>query len=205
MTPRASQITLTEAKSKDLVPCLDGTPLHSLHNPRREAEVFASNHLAHLSKSPCALVLGLGFGYHVEEIAKILRLRHKSFRVAVIEMMPELARLAESYRGDLAGVEVFSETPAKPLWQNPKLAAFLLEKPVVIIHPASFAAAREQYENFLRRRAPQTVSTWQSRDPELQAFLLAQGDADLRAVVESSQPAPEAAWLRAFWECKHAE
>jgi len=46
------QLTLTESKSKDLVPILNGKPLHSLHNPLREAEVFASNHLAQLSQRP---------------------------------------------------------------------------------------------------------------------------------------------------------
>jgi len=202
--PRPS-LSLMETKSKELVPAVDGVPLHSLHNPRREAEVLASNHLAHLYKSPNALVLGLGFGYHIEEIAKILRLRHRNYRIGVIEAFPELTRMMESYRGELPNTEIFAAKTTEELWQNQALGRFLLEKPVVIIHSASFAAAKPFYEKFLGRRAPQTVGEWQVSDTLVQSFLTSNATDSLANIVQGNHSGPPAGWLRAFWECKHAE
>lgn len=172
-------LTITEAKSKELVPVLRGRPLHSLHNPRREAEVFANNHLAQLNRVPYALVLGLGFGYHLAELSKIMRLKHKTFHIAVIEAIPELARLVESYRGHLPGVEVYTAHDPNELWRQQGLAKFLLMKPVVVTHPPSFETSTPYYETFLRHRASSSVETW------------------------SKQPDP--IWARAFAEFKHAE
>jgi len=177
-SPYSAPLSLKEAKSKDLVPCIGETPLHSLHGPRREAEVFANNHLAQLARSSHALVLGLGFGYHLEEISKILRLRHKAAHVGVIEPRADLVRLWSSYRHVPADAKVFSPTADGELWNDPRLAAFLLEKPVVIIHPTSFALHRGFFETFLRRRSPSSVTQWRR--------------------------APDAAWMRAFQEAKHA-
>ncbi len=174
-------LSLKEAKSKDLVPCLGETPLHSLHGPRREAEVFANNHLAQLSRSSHALVLGLGFGYHLEEIAKILRLKHKSAHIGVLEPRADLVRLWSSYRNLPAAIQVFTGAPGADPWESRDLAAFLLEKPVVIIHPTSFGLHKTYFEAFLRRRAPAHVSDWRTGP---------------------SVDAPN--WLRAFQEAKHA-
>lgn len=205
MTETGPQLAIAEAKNKELVPVIGATHLHSMHNPRREAEVFASNHMAHLSKSPCALILGLGFGYHIEEIAKILKLKHKQYRIAVIEPHPELVRLLNSYRGALEHVEVFSGRNLEQLWKNQSLGAFLLEKPVVIIHPASFTVSKTYFEEFLARRAPQTVGSWKSPDPIFNELLQTHGASTPAQLVASNQTGSAAAWMRAFWECKHAD
>jgi hypothetical protein len=198
-------LTLSEAKNKELVPFLGGSPLHSLHNPRREAEVFASNHLAHLYKSPCALVLGLGFGYHIEEIAKILKLKHKNYRIAVVEAVPELARLVSSYRGALENVEIFTAKDVHSLWNNPRLGSFLLEKPVVIIHPNSFSLSRKYYETFLGRKAPKTMGEWQLPDQSFSTMAEENRDSSLYDIASSGKIEESSAWMRAFWECKHAD
>lgn len=205
MKPHEPLLTISEAKNKELVPCLDGVNLHSLHNPRREAEVFASNHMAHLSKSPYALILGLGFGYHIEEIAKILRLRHKTFKIAVVEAIPELARLVGSYRGQIEDADVYASRDVNSLWENPKFGKFLLEKPVVIIHPASFAISKKYFEKFLARRAPQTIGEWKSPDIQFSSLFSENSSLTPAQLVHSTPSNSQAAWLRAFWECKHAD
>lgn len=198
-----TQLTLTESKSKDLVPVLNGKPLHSLHNPLREAEVFASNHLAQLSNRAYVLVLGLGFGYHLEEMAKILRLRHKEGRIVVIEPCKELVRLWGSYRPNKAGIEVFCASTAAELYGNRELCKFLLLKPVVIIHGPSFEIAKPFYQEFLQKRAAVSVSQWQTSSPWWNDWAQEQKTATVEELLESK--VPQAAWLRAFWELKHAE
>ena len=196
-------LSLTEAKSKELVPVIRGVPLHSLHNPRREAEVFANNHLAHLSKTANVLVLGLGFGYHIEEMSKILRLRHKEGRILVIEAHPELVRLWQSYQKNTCKAEVISATNVDELYANKDLCKFLLNKPVVIIHQASFESAKSFYQSFLTRRASSHLKDLKTSDVQWNAWIESQGD---RSLAEAKQDTSNyAAWLRAYWEFKHAE
>jgi hypothetical protein len=196
-------LSLTEAKSKELVPLIRGVPLHSLHNPRREAEVFANNHLAHLSKTANVLVLGLGFGYHIEEMSKILRLRHKEGRILVIEAHSELVRLWQSYQKNTCKSEVISATNVDELYANKDLCKFLLNKPVVIIHQASFESAKSFYQSFLTRRASSHLKDLKTSDVQWNAWIDSQGD---RSLAEAKQDTSNyAAWLRAYWEFKHAE
>lgn len=198
-----TNLTLTEAKSKDLVPVLNGNALHSLHNPIREAEVFASNHLAQLSNRPYVLVLGLGFGYHLEEMSKILRLRHKEGRIVVIEPCKELVRLWSSYRPNKGQVEVFCAGSTQELYNDRTLCQFLLLKPVVIIHGPSFENSKKYFQDFLQKRAATSVSEWQTSSPWWNEW--AKGQVSTRAEQLLDSNTPQAAWLRAFWEIKHAE
>lgn len=196
-------LTLTEAKSKELVPVVRGVPLHSLHNPRREAEVFANNHLAHLSKTANVLVLGLGFGYHIEEMSKILRLRHKDGKILVIEAHQELVRLWQSYQKNTCKAEVISALSIDELYANKEVCKFLLKKPVVIIHQASFESAKTYYQSFLTRRASSHLKDFKTSNPEWNLWIDSLGE---RSVEEAKHdPSPHAAWLRAYWEFKHAE
>lgn len=197
------QLTLTESKSKDLVPVLNGKPLHSLHNPLREAEVFASNHLAQLSQRPYVLVLGLGFGYHLEEMAKILRLRHKEGRIVVVEPCKELFRLWSSYRPNNANVEVYCAPTAHELYNDRALCQFLLLRPVVILHGPSFEVAKSYYQDFLQKRAAASVSEWRTSNASWNDWAQEQGKTPAAELLEAQ--APQAAWLRAYWEIKHAE
>lgn len=198
--PSKPLLTIKEAKTRELVPCFEGVPLHSLHNPRREAEVFASNHLAHVSRTPNLLVLGLGFGYHLEELSKIVQLKHKSCRIVVIEAYPELIRLQASYQKPLQSVEVVTAATSAELWDNKILAEFLLEKPAVIIHSASFAVAKDFYSAFLKRKAPLQLNEWNMPRSEWHAA------APVSPLAESLPTANGELgnWLRAYWECKHA-
>lgn len=203
MDSQAPFLSVTEAKNKELVPLVRGIPLHSLHNPRREAEVFANNHLAHLSKTENVLVLGLGFGYHLEEMAKILRLRNKGGRVVVIEALPEMVRLWSSYQKNTCGAEVYSACSVDELYQNRDICQFLLSKPVVIIHQASFQVARDFYQQFLQRRSSNRVRDLRTQDAAWNAWIAGAGDATIDEL-QSSTAAP-AKWLRTYWEFKHAE
>lgn len=193
---------IIESKNKSLVPVVKGIPLHSLHNPQREAEVFASNHLAHLSKSSNVFVLGLGFGYHIEEMCKILQLKHKSFSLTVIEAHKELVTLWRSYQKSSAGVEVFNAARGEELYENQKICELLLTRPVVIIHQPSFQVAKDFYTEFLLKRACSEIAEFKVGDTWWDEWSTNQtGPAQLVMQSQSTH----ANWLKFFWELKHAE
>lgn len=193
---------LIESKNKSLVPVIKGTPLHSLHNPQREAEVFASNHLAHLSKSSNVIVLGLGFGYHIEEMCKILQLKHKSFSLTVIEAHKELVTLWSSYQKNSAGVEVYSASTGKELYENKKICELLLNRPVVIIHQPSFEVAKNFYTEFLTKRACGDIVEFKVDHPWWDEWSKSQAGPAQQVMRSQST---HANWLKFFWELKHAE
>jgi len=205
MPPQSpNSIVVQEARSKDLVPVLNGTALHSLHNPQREAEVFASNHLSHLSRSPYALILGLGFGYHIEEVAKVLRLRHKEAHIAVVEPSSELVRLHSAYApAPQSPYHVFRCDDARELFLNDEFCRFLLKKPVVLVHQPSFDAHAAYYRNLLGRRAAAAPSAWRLGDTKLEAELAELAAPDLPGTLHT--PGECGHVLRAFWEMKHAD
>lgn len=146
------RIELAQAKNKDFVPVINGKPLHSLHNPRKEAEALANNHLAQLSTTPNALVLGLGFGYHVIEIAHVLKLRHKTFRLIVIEANKEIYRLCQAYSILSESIQVFTHPNPESFFFDSQNALFMSQKPSIIIHRGSYDQSLSYYQKFLNYR-----------------------------------------------------
>lgn len=195
-------LQLIESKSKDLVPLINGTPLHSLHNPRREAEVFASNHLAHLSRTPNVLVLGLGFGYHIEEMIKILKLRHKSFNITVLEAHKELVTLWRSYQKSNSNINVYSATDVNEIYSNESICRLLLDKPVVIVHQPSFEVAKTFYKSILEKRSSPQLSSYIVGDPWWDQWA---SDQTCTALEATLGQLPQSKWLKAYWEIKHAD
>ncbi|MBY0516219.1 MAG: hypothetical protein K2P81_04885 [Bacteriovoracaceae bacterium] len=202
MDSTSNFLRLTEAKTKELVPVLNGLPLHSLHNPRREAEVFANNHLAQLSKTPNVLILGLGFAYHIEEMIKVIQLRHKDYQIGVIEPHKEVFRLWESYQKKSKGIEIYCSKNVDELYDNEDLCRFLLKKPVVIIHQPSYDSSKEFFKNFLCRKASQNIEDLKINQTWWDEWLATQPNTP-QALLESSSPTSN--WYKAFWELKHAE
>ena len=171
-------IKLVESKNKHIVPLINGSPMHSLHDPYREAEVFASNHYGQISKNHNILILGLGYGYHIEEIAKILKLKHKKFKIVALEARSELVKLCSSYRELPNELSIYSSSTADELYHEEELCRFLLDKPAVIIHQPSFNADKNFYSNFLNKRAANTINFSEYGENK---------------------------WMKAYWEVKHAE
>lgn len=179
-------IKLHTTKTKDIVPTINDVPIHSLLNPVREAEVFATNFMSQLSTNPNILILGLGFGYHVEEIERLLRLKHKTYKISVIEGISELARSCQSYRGLNKAVSVFTSTDPEDLFLNEEFCKFLLKKPTLVMHPVLYRLSENYYRKVLTRRASVDSEKW--RLPKaLASYELKQK------------------WMNALGELKHAE
>ena len=179
-------IKLHTTKSKDIVPIVNDVPVHSLLNPIREAEVFATNFMSQLSANPNVLILGLGYGYHVEEIERLLKLKHKVYQICVIEGISDLARSCQSYRKLNPNIIVFSNPDPEDLFFSEEFSEFLLRKPTLVMHPVLYKLNEGYYKKILSRRATSDNQNWK---------------------IPSSLSAPpeRAKWFRAIQELTHAE
>jgi hypothetical protein len=151
-------ITLSSAKNKSFVPCINGKALHSMINPFKEAEAFANNYLAQINRHPFALVLGLGFGYHLDELVKVMRISHESFSIIVVEAYPEIVRMIHSHRKLPSEIKIFQHSDIQNLFDDYEFVKALTKKPTILLHPQSFEAAPEYYRQFLQYR-PKDVNT----------------------------------------------
>jgi hypothetical protein len=179
-------IKLHTTKSKDIVPIVNDVPVHSLLNPVREAEVFATNFMSQLSTNPNVLILGLGFGYHVEEIERLLNLKHKVYQISVIEGISDLALSCQSYRHLNPKISVFSNPNPEDIFFNQEFCEFLLKKPTLVMHPVLYKLNETYYRKILSRRAVSDTQLW--KNP-----------------ASLSLPGDKLKWLSAVQELAHAE
>jgi hypothetical protein len=147
-------ITLTESKNKFIVPQYNGVALHSVINPQKEAESLANNYMSQLTKSPYVIILGLGFGYHVDEIYKLMKLKHEQPQIIVIEAISELIKVFKNYKGfDYKNVSILNYSNPNEIFFDELIVHSILSKPTVIIHPGSFNSNQTYYRTFLSKRA----------------------------------------------------
>ncbi len=179
-------IKLHTTKNKDIVPIVNDIPVHSLLNPVREAEVFATNFMSQLSTNPNVLILGLGFAYHVEEIERLLKLKHKTYSICVIEGITELALSCQSYRKLNKNISVFSTKDAEELFYNELFCLFLIKKPTIVMHPILYKLNEEYYKKILSKRSVTDTNKW-------------------KFPTELTSLESRTKWINAIRELKHAE
>ncbi|WP_127715301.1 hypothetical protein [Halobacteriovorax sp. HLS] len=150
------------AKTEHKVPVVNDVHIHSIYNPVREAVGFIAKNKKLISAKNEILILGLGFGYHVSEA--IVSLKEKwgtNYKIIVIEPNEKVYRdyleyneLSDSNLSIYAGYEI------KELYKNRELVNYLLTKPGIIAHPASFNLYEDYYKNLLSYQAPKSVRSF---------------------------------------------
>jgi spermidine synthase len=85
MDERNSQYKLEASRNGLTVPVINDVYLHSIYNPVIEAQTFAKTQEKSLKIKKHVLILGLGFGYHVEEIARIASQYHSDYQIVILE------------------------------------------------------------------------------------------------------------------------
>lgn len=141
------------------IPVVDNVHLHSLYNPFKEAEGLVSGHLELLKNRHEVLILGLGFGYHVNAIAEKLQEIHGShFKIIVIEPNPVVYH--DCLNLELLNKEnvlVYPGLNVGELYRDVDLVHFLLKKPSIIAHPPSFNLYQNYFKDFLTFSAATSV------------------------------------------------
>jgi hypothetical protein len=157
--PTISSFEIRTSRTEQKVPVVNGVHLHSIYNPFKEAENLINSNLLALEGKNELLILGLGFGYHVNyAIEKMAEIHGNNFKVIVIE--PNLQVHQECLNLDLLNkknVLVYSGFTADELYSDLDLIHFLLRKPAMIAHPASFNLYQSYFKTFLTFEAPTKI------------------------------------------------
>jgi hypothetical protein len=146
------------------VPILKGIHLHSVYNPAKEAEAFAEKYKETLKANNYVLVLGLGFGYHIDQIEKILSEYHEHFNILVLEPNKEIADGFKTFRAfKNTHITILNHNKVEPLFESSEFINFLRQKPAIIKHDPSFNLEKTFYTKFLKFKAPTDVAKYVNR------------------------------------------
>lgn len=158
------------------VPVINDVHLHSMYNPAKEAQAIVSKYDQNLRTKNKVLVLGLGFAYHVYEICRKLESYHgDDYRVVVIEPNEQIYKDCKSQNlFPNKNIEVYTGEDLHKIYGELELVKFLIEKPSVISHPASFSLYTKFYKSFLEYCAPQMIKELTNNivDANLNSYLL---------------------------------
>jgi hypothetical protein len=163
------------SKTELPIPVVNGVHLHSIYNPTKEAESLIQPQLNILKTKNEVLVLGLGFGYHVNLLAEELEKLHgDDFKIIVIEPNSQVSNECISNKLiNSKNVLIYAAITSTDLYKDLNLIHFLLRKPVIIAHPASFNLYQNYFKEFLTFEAPKKIGDIVTfiETPEIKTFL----------------------------------
>ncbi len=140
------------------VAVVKGVHLHSIYDPAREAENFIDSQVKNLKGKIDVVILGLGFGYHVKALQHYFDSIKSDYNIIVIEPNQDVYNyVAEKNLVDFNKVKVINSHSIDELYSNEKLVHFLLQKPAIIAHPASFNHYHAFFKEFLTYNAPTNI------------------------------------------------
>ncbi|MEX0798106.1 MAG: hypothetical protein WD025_01600 [Bacteriovoracaceae bacterium] len=155
------QIEVKESRNGKPIPIVNGIHLHSIYNPEKEAEAFASNYERAVKDKSTILVLGLGFAYHAREIAKLAERYHESYKILIYE--PNL-ELIESFNQNIEfenpNVEVIHAAAPTDVFNDYEFVMFLTSKPAIIKHEPSYNLNKDFFKAFLTFKAPEKMESY---------------------------------------------
>ena len=156
------------SRSEEKVPVVGGVHLHSTYNPTKEAIAFAERYRDQLTSKREVLILGLGFAYHVNEIAKILSSKFgEDYSIVVIEPNEHVFHSClEEHLLNLKNVTVYNGADSANYYNKKELTHFLLGRPTVIAHPASFNLNQSFFKSFLSYESPRKIGDMLSNTHE---------------------------------------
>lgn len=170
-----STIEFKIAKSGHLVPIVDQVFLHSIYDPIKEAEVFVESHASEIENNSTALILGLGFAYHaIQTFDRLKEIHGARAQLIVVEANQQLVERFISYTQDKnlkIGFHIFTGD-VQAVYSSDRFLDFLLKRPNVFVHRASFQKDKNYYESFLKFNAPQAIAGyWNALRPGLRDYM----------------------------------
>jgi hypothetical protein len=149
-----TSIELQSSRDGFGVPVINGIYLHSIYNPKKEAETFASNHADAIAQKDHILVLGLGFGYHIDAVANFAARFHKNYKIVVIEPNQQLVDLFKANRTfEDKNIEIISSEDVNGIYADINFARLLIKKPAIIKLDTAFNINKDFFTKFLTYKA----------------------------------------------------
>lgn len=166
--------TIEQSKTGLPVPVINGVYLHSIYDPEKEAAGLAKRYHATLDTKKNIIILGLGFGYHVEKICDYLSSKHSSYKVLVIDPCQQLVEDFISQRAYVnPNVEIICETNIENLYANAGYINFLMTKPGIVLHGVSLNLNDDYYKKLLQHKDVPDMRTLANiiKCPEIKQYL----------------------------------
>jgi hypothetical protein len=173
--PIITSYEIKTSRTEQKVPVVNGVHLHSIYNPAKEAENLVTAQIESLKTKNEVLILGLGFAYHVNAIIdKLSEFHGDDFKIIVIE--PNVQVYDECVKLNLLhkkNIVIYSGFTSTELFSDLDLIHFLLKKPAMIAHPASFNLYQNYFKKVLTFEAPQDIGSIQDfiESPEIKKYL----------------------------------
>ncbi len=147
------------SKTNHKVPVVNDIHLHSMYNPINEAESLINKYDDQIQEKSSVLVLGLAFGYHVQELVARLKKYHgDSYQVYIIEPNQRIVDdCVVTTPIDDPHVTILCYNNPFEIYYNNNLIDFLINKPAVIAHTATFNLNHEYFKQFLTYKAPNAL------------------------------------------------
>ena len=154
-------ISFTEAKSGHKIPIVNGVYLHSVYDPIKEAEALLQQNEKNLVNENKVLILGLGYGYHVNEIRSKLTLNHGAdYTIYVVEPNPDAVKTVKDQNALLEGnIKIICKKTLDDFFSDTDFVNFLMKKPRIISHSASFNLYSEFFKDFMSFERHDSLST----------------------------------------------
>lgn len=156
---RETKLEVIESKTGNAVPVVNGAYLHSEFDPVKEAKKFATNFIPLIKRNNRLLIMGLGFGYHIDEIIKLMITHHGSnIKIAVIE--PNRALTVEFLRHRSLNkgiVQIFCKDNVEELFSSKELINFIAQDHAIIKHTQSYNLTQKFYDEIINYNAFQDL------------------------------------------------
>ncbi len=150
------------SKTEHKVPVVNDVHLHSIYNPIKEAATLLEKNKTLIKVKNELLVLGLGFGYHIQEAILLLEKEWgQNYKIIVIEPNEKVFSDYKKYSViNNSNLEIYAAEEIVELYKKKEFVDYLLNKPGIISHPASFNLYENYFKNLLSYKAPRTVSSF---------------------------------------------
>jgi hypothetical protein len=152
-----SQFTFETKISRNglTVPVINNIHLHSIYNPIKEAEAFADNIIQTLQNRNNILVLGLGYGYHIEQIAQRLAQFHDNYHIVILEPNTTLVDSFNLKRPfEDKNIQIVNSLDVDAVFSDINFVQFLRKKPAIVKHDTSYTLNKTFFTKFLKFQAP---------------------------------------------------
>ena len=165
-------IELQSSRNGLSIPVINGVYLHSVYNPQKEAEAFVEKNENIINRKNNLIILGLGFGYHIEQVAKKLN-ESGEYKIIVIEPNKELVNLFEETRPFYdSNIQIVSYETIEEYYLDRNFSNFLSQKPGIIKLDTAFNLNKEFYKSFLTFKAQTELSAYRTSLSENSCNLL---------------------------------
>lgn len=148
---------LRKTKNNDIIPVVDHIHLHSMYNPQKEAKQFLQKYKVDLKKSNYYLVLGLGFGYHIDELYQ----QNPNAQIIIIEPNTRLINDFQRLKGFRhQKISICSPVNAPEIFEEETFIDFLRQTPVILKHDLSFELNLDYFKSLLQYRSSNNLSNY---------------------------------------------